>query len=272
MGREYAEWIETMRGSAAIIALVAAVAVVAACGILKRPVTGESARWTVNVSPFEPDGTVDYDLVARAIDRRIEAANLSGEAVRDPASPSQLIVSVSGFTKDMDIAGYLFSSYRLEMKKAARTETGSFKLYDSNEMAVAAMKEGDEVLPYTDSPGLPGKYLIVRKDVILKGDDIRDAQSMKGSDGNFGIMVQLKPAAAEKFGQWTSRNVGSYLAIVLDGTVISAPVIQGQIFDSAHIQGRFDKGPADQLALGLRSGSIPASLKIVDGPVADPKR
>lgn len=256
-----------MKPAAPTIALLIAISVISGCGILKRPLNGESARWTVDVSPFEPGGKVDYELVIKAINFRIAAVGLAGEAVRDPENPSRLIVNISGFSKEMDIAGYLFKSYRLEMKKAARTEMSTFKLFDSRKEAEAALEDGEEALRYDERESRQ-RFLLVHKEAILKGEDIRDAQSIRGEDGNYSITLQLKPAAAERFGQWTGQNINSYLAIVLDGVVISAPVIRGQIFDSAQIQGRFDKTSADQIALGLRSGSLPAAIKIIDGPAA----
>ena len=60
------------------------------------------------------------------------------------------------------------------------------------------------------------------------------------------------------------RNIGKYLAIVLNDEVKSAPIIKGQIFDSGQIDGRFTKAAAEDLALILKSGYLPATLTLID--------
>jgi preprotein translocase subunit SecD len=70
----------------------------------------------------------------------------------------------------------------------------------------------------------------------------------------------LKPAAADKFEQWTQQNIGNYLAIVLNGEIKSAPVIKGAIRDRGSIEGSFTQEQAEDLALTLRSGALPANI------------
>src|SRR6185369_8977445 len=70
----------------------------------------------------------------------------------------------------------------------------------------------------------------------------------------------LKPGGAEKFGSWTGGHIGTDLAIVLNGQVKSAPRIEGQISDRGQITGNFSQQSAEDLALTLRSGALPAKI------------
>ncbi len=71
----------------------------------------------------------------------------------------------------------------------------------------------------------------------------------------------MKPAGAQKFGEWTGANLHEWMGVVLDDQVKSIASINGQIFDSGQITGRFSKQSADDLALTLRSGALPAPIE-----------
>jgi preprotein translocase subunit SecD len=73
----------------------------------------------------------------------------------------------------------------------------------------------------------------------------------------------LKPEAGAKFGDWTNRNIGNYLAIILNDEVQSYPVIKGKITDQGIIEGRFTKSSADDIAQNLNSGYLPATITIL---------
>ncbi|HEU0107247.1 MAG TPA: hypothetical protein VFT38_13810, partial [Vicinamibacteria bacterium] len=77
----------------------------------------------------------------------------------------------------------------------------------------------------------------------------------------FGFEITLNPGGAEKFKRETGRNIGRRLAIILDGSVASAPNINSQIGAEGVITGRFSVQEADELAKILRAGALPATLK-----------
>jgi preprotein translocase subunit SecD len=82
--------------------------------------------------------------------------------------------------------------------------------------------------------------MIVEKDPIVTGEDIRSANAVSrtGSDFRYQIAFTLKPDGAAKFGEWTARNINNYLAVVLDGKVQSVAYIKTQISDVGEISGR----------------------------------
>jgi preprotein translocase subunit SecD len=112
-----------------------------------------------------------------------------------------------------------------------------------------------------DQPGQPMFYL-VRREAVITGRDLKNARAGIDPQTNApDVVFYLNPQGAEKFKRETGRNVGRRLAIVLDGTVASAPTIQSQISDEGVITGRFTTQEADELAKILRAGALPATLK-----------
>jgi preprotein translocase subunit SecD len=112
-----------------------------------------------------------------------------------------------------------------------------------------------------ETPGQPTYYL-VRKEAVITGRDLKNARAGVDTQTNApDVQFSLNPQGAEKFKRETGRNVGRRLAIILDGSVASAPTIQSQISDSGVITGRFSTQEADELAKVLRAGALPATLR-----------
>src|SRR5207245_6140949 len=84
----------------------------------------------------------------------------------------------------------------------------------------------------------------------------------EGAGGNrYQITFSLKKNGADKFGAWTGANINEYMGVVLNDEVKSVAYIKSQIFDSGEITGNFTKEQADDLALTLRSGALPAGIQ-----------
>jgi preprotein translocase subunit SecD len=106
--------------------------------------------------------------------------------------------------------------------------------------------------------------------VPVSGRDLKNARVQKGAVGEPVIGFSLTPEGAPKFGALTGSNVGRQLAIVLDNKVVSAPSINSQITDEGVIEGSFTQQQASDLALVLRSGSLPASLTTLEERTVGP--
>jgi len=109
----------------------------------------------------------------------------------------------------------------------------------------------------------PKQYVVVEYPAVVDGSELRDAAAVSrtGNDSDYQISFSFKPNGAQKFGEWTGKNIGNYMAVVLNNEVKSAAYIKSQIFDSGEISGRFTKGTADDLALTLKSGALPAKIE-----------
>jgi preprotein translocase subunit SecD len=138
----------------------------------------------------------------------------------------------------------------------------------------AEMQNQVEILPIdsTDQFGrVAGRNFIpVRTTIPVTGADLKMARVQRGELGQPNVGFSLTPEGGRKFGALTGGNVGRRLAIVLDGQVKSAPVIQSQIIDQGQITGTFSQQEATDLALILRSGALPASLTILEERTVGP--
>ena len=112
----------------------------------------------------------------------------------------------------------------------------------------------------------------VSKRIIMSGDNLLDAQPRVDSETNETIVsFTLDRVGAKRFGNATSTGIGKQLAIVLDGKIISAPVIRDTIASgSGQISGGFTFQSATDLALLLRSGALPAPLNIIEERTVGP--
>jgi preprotein translocase subunit SecD len=108
-------------------------------------------------------------------------------------------------------------------------------------------------------------YYLVRKVAAITGKDLRTAKQTLDEFNQPAVSFTLNGDGVAKFSRVTAANVGRQLAIILDDRVVSAPTIEGAINQpDARITGRFTNQEADDLALVLRSGALPASLTYLD--------
>ncbi|MEM1431212.1 MAG: protein translocase subunit SecD [Pseudomonadota bacterium] len=124
--------------------------------------------------------------------------------------------------------------------------------------ADASVGSGEIVLPSLDEPG--AFYVLERRPVVT-GEELTDAQPSFDQNGSPAVNFRFNPQGARKFGDYTLENIGSPFAIVLDGEVISAPVIQDHIpGGSGIITGNFSVEESSNLAVLLRAGALPAEM------------
>ena len=110
----------------------------------------------------------------------------------------------------------------------------------------------------------PDRFYIVNKRVMVSGEMLKDASPTFDRNNSPSVSFQLSPLGGKKFGRVTGKNIGRAFAIVLDGKVVSAPVIQTQIFSTGQITGSFTVQETNDLALVLRSGALPAPMVILE--------
>ncbi len=115
-------------------------------------------------------------------------------------------------------------------------------------------------------------FAIISKRIILSGDNLVDAQPRMDNQSNQTVVsFSLDRVGAKKFAKATSSGVGKKLAIILDGKIISAPnIVEPIISGSGQITGDFTFQTATDLALLLRSGALPAPMKIIEERTVGP--
>jgi preprotein translocase subunit SecD len=109
-------------------------------------------------------------------------------------------------------------------------------------------------------------WFLVGRVPIVTGRDLRsvDAQRSSNDPQFYEVAFHLSTEAAARFGPFTESNVGRQMPIILDHRVQSSPVINSRIDDSGYIEGSFTEQEANDLALVLRAGALPASIKYLD--------
>jgi len=107
--------------------------------------------------------------------------------------------------------------------------------------------------------------IVVRADAAMTGENITDARTSFDNFGQAYVSLNFNTTGARQFARITEENVGKRLAIVLDGSVYSAPVIQDKISGGrAIITGRFTTEEAHDLSIVLRAGALPAPVNILE--------
>jgi len=123
---------------------------------------------------------------------------------------------------------------------------------------------GSEILPLqSDNKNIPAGRIVVQRRVMVSGDRLTDAsQGFDQQTGQAVVNFRFDSVGARQFGDVTRQNIGHAFAIVLDRQVITAPVIQSAILGgSGQITGNYTPQSANDLAILLRAGALPAPLK-----------
>jgi len=119
----------------------------------------------------------------------------------------------------------------------------------------------------------PKQWVVIEVPSIIDGSELRNAtasQSQGGRADDFEIDFSLKKAGADKFGAWTGSHINEYMGVMLNGEVRSIAFIKSQIYDRGSISGRFTKQSAEDLALTLRSGALPAPIEYLEERTVGP--
>ena len=175
---------------------------------------------------------------------------------------------VSGAQDFPRVKAVLLMEGKLELKPVvSAANPAPMQTYPTRAAAEREARPDSEVVGYGERGGV-SEYLLVEREPVISGLDIRDARAEAGYEGgigdNYSIAFTLKPGAVNRFGEWTDKNVGRYLAIVLNGEVRSAPYIKSRITDSGQITGSFTKQQAEDVALTLNSGKLPTAIEVLE--------
>jgi preprotein translocase subunit SecD len=143
----------------------------------------------------------------------------------------------------------------------------TFQMVDESvpaaEAAAGRVPPGSELLPYEEAEGGAGASELVRRRVEVSGEDLTHATLSFNETNQPVVQFRFNARGARRFGSITQANVGKRFAIVLDEQVISAPVINEPITGgSGQISGNFTQETANNLAVLLRAGALPAPLNV----------
>ena len=196
--------------------------------------------------------TSSQDQALEIVRRRIDEIGTNEPNILKRGN-DRILVELPGLDDPMRIKSLLGKTANLTFRFVTNDTEGSF---------------GAEKLEFEDGT----EEAIVSKRIILSGENLLDAQPRMDTENNETVVTfSLDRVGAKRFGKATSTGIGKRLAIVLDGKVISAPVIRDTIATgSGQISGGFTFQSATDLALLLRSGALPAPLNIIEERTVGP--
>jgi SecD/SecF fusion protein len=220
-----------------------------------------------------PDGKLTVTLTPEGVEQRTSAlVAQSIEVIREridelgTTEPSiqrqgnnRILVQVPGFGDSTRLKNIISQTARLTFHMVYPGITAA-------QAQAQGLPAGTMILPSQD-----GGDELLYEDVALGGESLVDAQPSYDQQRAMPVVsFRLDTRGAVTFGQITSGNVGQRFAIVLDNQVITAPVIQQPITGgTGQISGSFTTATANDLAVLLRAGALPASLDIVEERTVD---
>ncbi len=165
----------------------------------------------------------------------------------------RILVELPGLDDPMRIKSLLGKTANLSFRFVSQNEESTF---------------GTEIISFEDG----SEDVIVSKRIIISGENLVDAKPQMDNQTNQTVVTfTLDRVGAKRFGKATTSGIGKRLAIVLDGKIISAPVVRDAIVGgSGQITGGFTFQSATDLALLLRSGALPAPLNIIEERTVGP--
>jgi SecD/SecF fusion protein len=196
------------------------------------------------------------DQSIEVVRRRIDALGTK-EPTIERSGDDRILVQVPGLQDPTQLKEIL-----------GKTAKMTFRLVDeqANPQATTA-PIGDEILPMmSENKNDAPQKIVVQRRVMVSGDRLTDAsQGFNQQTGAPVVDFRLDSVGARQFGDVTKQYVNHRFAIVLDNQVITAPVIQSVILGgSGYIEGNFTAQTANNLAILLRAGALPAPLHPIE--------
>lgn len=242
---------------------------------------GSTITWTLPAQAQTRLKEQATDQALKIIDSRINAFGVKEPTLqRQGRSDSgQILLQMPGVENPERVKNLVGAESRLSLMKIVSPPNPSpVQTYPTKEAALQSLNgtlpPNRKILPLTERNATPDananpqdkepkEWVVVETPAVVDGSELRDAAAVSrtGSESDYQISFSFKPDGAQKFGEWTGKNIGNYMAVVLNDEVKSAAYIKSQIFDSGEISGRFTKTTADDLALTLKSGALPAEIE-----------
>jgi len=227
-----------------------------------------------------PDREAAVAQTVGVIKKRLDALRVSNFEVQSQRN-GRILLNLPPIADPERLKSIITAGGKLELTHVISAENPApVQTYSSKEAAIASLDSGGmvpanrRVLPYVEqldfttpdqvSKPKSAKWVVVESPVIIDGSALKDARAARSYDDHYDIRFSLNKTGAEKFGQWTGVNINEYLGVVLNDEVKSIAYIRSQITDEAQITGSFTQQSAEDLALVLRSGALPAPLRIVE--------
>jgi preprotein translocase subunit SecD len=228
---------------------------------------GANGAYTFTMKPNVERSLREESVVQaqQTIERRVNELGVAEPSIaRQGQNGDNIRVELPGLDDVNRAKNIIGSPGLLELKLVEQgpfpTQEAALQAYNNN------LPPDLAIVPGTSDPAnagaAPGStiYYVLRRIAPITGRDLRSARQSLDQNNQPAVSFTLSNDGARRFGTLTEQNIGRSLAIVLDNKVFSAPRIDGRITDNGQIFGSFTTQEAQDLALVLRSGALPAEM------------
>ena len=202
------------------------------------------------------------DTAKTIVENRVNGLGVA-EAIVQLQGEERIIVELPGVNNPDQAVETIRSTGQLEFVDPQGTPMAQGMIINTTNHPTAAANAQAAIEAGTLPPGaLPYPDQVF--ETVMTGDILRNALATQGQLGQWEIGFELTSDGSDEFYAYTRDHVGEPLVIVLDGVVLSAPVINAAIQDTGVITGQFTNEEADSLAVQMRYGALPVALNIVN--------
>ncbi len=252
-------------------------------GAFRALVADRLPQWTLtSVSPTDyrlnMKPTELVDMKRRAIDQsiqtitnRVNALGLTEPVVQQRGradADSEILVQLPGVDDPARVKDIIGQAAQLEI---VEVKEGPFASQES------ALQQKGGILPINTrlvatapSAGQGSAWFLVSRSPVIVGEDLRNARASQDEFRKWEADFTLSQEGAGRFERFTESNIGNKLAVILDNQIRSVATIQSKISDSGRISNLGSQEEASDLALVMRSGSLPAGIKYEEERVVGP--
>jgi preprotein translocase subunit SecD len=243
------------------------------------PAPGEASGYILTLSPTRIAAIQQQtmDQAEETIRRRIDALGLTEPLVAPYGrGDNEIIVELPGEGDPNRAKSVIQAGGQLELhlvldSTAYNSEAAALAAHGGVLPPNAQIVQGKSSASGASQSAGESWYIIDRVPIVT-GRDLRSATPVRSTKniGFYDVDFTLSTEAGRRFGPFTEQNIGKQLGIVLEHKLETAPVINGRIEDTGVIEGRFGEQEANDLALVLKSGALPASIKYLEERTVGP--
>ncbi len=261
-------------------------------GSLRDLITSQFTDWAMSPAPGEINAflltmkpsvisDINSETMNQALEtitRRINALGLTEPTIAFTGRGNdEILVELPGVGNTIAAKEVIQAGGQLSLVRVAdgpfASETEALSKYGGVLPAGTVLVPGKPESAGVSQPSGQVFYLLDRAPIVT-GQDLRDASASPSTDspGAYEVEFKLSNAAAARFGPFTEQQaaIGGRMAVVLDHEVYEAAVIKSRIDDSGRITGGFSQESAQNLALVLKAGALPASIKYLEERTVGP--
>lgn len=244
----------------AVKALASPVTTLSGAGQSDLEVTADGAALVVRLSDAERTATD-----ARTLQQSLEIirTRVDQAGTREPTiqreGADRILIQVPGIGSAAELKALIGTTAKLTFNPVVRRGSAEDKNPGVGNISLPSLDEKDVWYTVVEAP-------------VVSGEDLTNAKGDFDQNGRPAVAFKFDVSGARRFGDYTAANIGSPFAIVLDGKVISAPVIQSHIAGgSGIITGNFTVEEANRLAVLLSAGALPATMNFLEERTIGPE-